>query len=223
MSAFDHHLIEIGADDRVLPEIADLILPWEDEFGLTVRLPDEGALIELIGPTGCLADTANIERLGDEGWSSGSDAPPATMERTDPFSEDADENWHMNLGLVRTGIDAFGNLVHGTPSQPNSPLLAESLSGFDYASIQVPMGEPIVLSFGDPVLRPADERLWHVVVTQGPRDEVLEVVWAASEQVDGSTAIVIQSNALPLNTTLNVWVRTPMGEVLFVPIFLYPY
>ena len=88
ISTSDHYLVEIGGDDRVLPDLADLLLPLEDEFGLALRLPDEGAILELIDPLGCLVDTANMGAQLDEGWLAGSATLSASMERTDLFAEE---------------------------------------------------------------------------------------------------------------------------------------
>ena len=67
------------------------------------------------------------------------------------------------------------------------------------------------------------QQLWHVVVTQGINDDVLPVEWDVIKQEDGSIAVIIQTNRLPLNTTVYVWVRTPTADVLFVPYLVYPY
>jgi hypothetical protein len=219
----DHYLIELGTDECVLPTSADLVWPIEDEFGLSTRLPEEGAILELIGPSGCLVDTANIERLDDEGWSAGSIDPLASMERTDLLIEDADDNWHTNLGLIRNGWDAFGNLLHGTPKVANSPILAEVADGISDEAVRTPAGEPIQLPFIANPLWSADPELWRVVITRALRDDVLPAAWEVVEQTDGSTSILVQSHLLPLNVPLYLWVRTPTGEVLLAPILLDPY
>ncbi|MFC2106374.1 Ig-like domain-containing protein, partial [Candidatus Bipolaricaulota bacterium] len=219
----DHFIAERGDDETTLPIVADQIYPMEDEFGLLTRLPDEVAVVELIGPSGCLVDTANIDWPHTVGWPAGSAASPASMERTDLFAEDGLENWHSSLGLVRAGFDAFGNLLHGTPGAANSPIMAQAIQDLDYGPTSHPMGEPIVIPFEDRPLWSDDSLLWHVVVTQGINDDVLPAEWDVIKQEDGSIAVIIRTNKLPLNTTLYVWVRTPAADVLFVPYVMYPY
>jgi len=215
----DHFIAERGDDETILPKVADLIYPLEDEFGLSTQLPDEVAVVELIGPSGCLVDTDGPYTVG---WRAGSADPPASMERTDLFAEDGLENWHSNLGLARAGFDAFGNLPHATPRVANSPIMAQAIRDLEYAPTLHPMGEPIVIPFENRPLWSGDSQLWHVVVTQGIHDDVLPVEWDVNKQGDGSIAVTIQTNRLPLDTTLYVWVRTPTDDVLFVPHVVYP-
>ncbi|MEE8594018.1 MAG: Ig-like domain-containing protein, partial [Candidatus Bipolaricaulota bacterium] len=213
----DHFIAERGNDETVLPEVADLVYPMEDEFGLSTQLPDEVAVVELIGPPGCLVDTANIDWPHTVGWQAGSADPPASMERTDLFAEDGLENWHSNLGLARAGFDAFGNLLHATPGVANSPIMAQAIRDLEYGPTSHPVGEPIVIPFEDRPLWSDDSQLWHVVVTQSINDDILPAEWDVIKQEDGSIAVTIQTNRLPLDTTLYVWVRTPTADVLFVP------
>ncbi|MCK5248244.1 hypothetical protein KAR02_15165, partial [Candidatus Bipolaricaulota bacterium] len=219
----DHFIAEREDDETVLPEVADLVYPMEDEFGLSTQLPDEVAVVELIGPSGCLVDTANIDWPHTIGWQAGSADPPASMERTDLFAEDGLENWHSNLGLARAGFDAFGNLLHATPGVANSPIMAQAIRDLEYGPTSHPVGEPIVIPFEDRPLWSDDSQLWHVVVTQSINDDILPAEWDVIKQEDGSIAVTIQTNRLPLDTTLYVWVRTPTADVLFVPYLLYPY
>ncbi|MFC2082459.1 Ig-like domain-containing protein [Candidatus Bipolaricaulota bacterium] len=220
----DMFLIERLTDDVLLPVGADLV--YDDRLPLErfADLDDRGEFIELVDPTGCVVDTANIGRLDERtGWAAGEASLTATMERTDIFETDIDENWHTNLGIVRNGFDAFGNLISGTPRQPNSPLLAGIADASIYAPLLHPMGESILLAFDNSTLWPADLALWHVVVTRDVSDEIFGIEWDVVSQEDGSTLITLQSNQLPLNVPISIWVRTPTGGVLFAPYLLYPY
>jgi hypothetical protein len=80
-----------------------------------------------------------------------------------------------------------------------------------------------VIVFENRPLWVAEARLWSVTVTQGIQDEVVAAQWDVTGQEDGSTAVTIQTNTLPLNTELHVWVRTPTGDVLFASYVLYPH
>jgi hypothetical protein len=215
----DHYVIWLGEESALAPEFADLLWPAQDEFGLSSRLPVKGALFELSSPSGCMADTANAEWLPGAGWSAGSVHPPASMERTDVFAEDVHENWHTNLGMVRVGFDAFGNLLHGTPKCANSPILSRSAETAGLVPTIHAAGDPLVASFEMRPLWPAVPELWHVIVTQDD-DAVLSVDWTVALRDNGSTVVTLQTMGLPLNTPLGLWIRTPTGEVRFTPFLL---
>ena len=145
------------------------------------------------------------------------------MERTDPLELDLDENWHTNLGLVRTEMDAWAQLIHGTPKHENSPILSEAVAAQGIEPTSVPMGEPILLRF-DPLPEwPADPGLWYVLVTRPPVDETLDADWTLDTMESGDLAVEIDVRGLPLDEPIHVWVRTPSGDVLFAPFLLYPY
>ncbi len=119
----DFFLLERVNDDTVAGVAADLIydaLPIERR-GL--GLSDEGEILELVDPTGCVVDTANIERKDVGGWAAGDEDTGATMERTDPAQGDFETNWHENLGIITYGTDAAGVALYGTAAVPNEPLL----------------------------------------------------------------------------------------------------
>ncbi|MFC2078130.1 Ig-like domain-containing protein, partial [Candidatus Bipolaricaulota bacterium] len=219
----DFYLIERETDEPVLHVDADLIYEEELPLDRVADLDDRGDVIELVDPTGCIVDTANADDPDRDGWIAGNLWPTATMERTDPFELDLGENWHTNLGLVRTEMDAWGNLIHGTPKHENSPILSEAVASQGLEAIRHPMGEPILLRF-DPLPEwPTDRALWHVLVTGPPADEILEAEWTISLAEDGTILIEIVPNRLPLNEEIYVWARTPSGDLLFVPYLLYPY
>ena len=218
----DFFLLERETDEAVLHVNADLIYEEELPLDRVADLDDRGDVIELVDPTGCIVDTASAGDLERGGWIAGTLWPPATMERTDPFELDLDENWHTNLGLVRTEMDAWGNLIHGTPKRENSPILSDAVAAQGFEATRHPMGEPIELRF-DPLPEwPIGERLWHVVVTTPALDEVQMAEWTVERADDGDTIVRIASNQLPI-TLVHMWVRTPSGDLLFAPVELYPY
>jgi len=59
---------------------------------------------------------------GDGGaWPAGDNsAPKLTMERIDSSAEGTDDNWASNDGIQRSGFDAAGNPINGTPGDGNS-------------------------------------------------------------------------------------------------------
>jgi cardiolipin synthase len=87
-------------------------------------LNDSGAAITLTDGLGNVIDTANS---GAGAWPAGnlcSENPPcASMERVNPLLPDSD--WATNDGVIRNGHDVNGNLINGTPGQPNSATPAE--------------------------------------------------------------------------------------------------
>ena len=100
----------------------------------SLRLSDEGEVIELVDPAGVVVDTANADPRRTSGWAAGygiNGAPPyATMERIDPTGPDVDENWTANAAIVVNGLDPEGDFLEGTARMQNedtwlfSPLTA---------------------------------------------------------------------------------------------------
>ncbi len=88
------------------------------DFIYTGALGNGGESLELRDANGGLIDTANS---AGGPWPAGSGSPNYTsMERIDPLAPDTPGNWAANDGLTRNGLDAEGNLINGTPKQPNS-------------------------------------------------------------------------------------------------------
>ena len=220
----DFFLLERATDD-VLPSIdADLV--YEDELPLDrfAALDDRGEILELIDPTGCVVDTANLDRLEErDGWAAGSETFSATMERTDIFEADVDENWHTNLGFIRNGVDGFGNLIHGTPRQPNSPILPGYSQQIGLLASSLPMGEPITIELNINTLSPADSALWMMIVTQEGLRDPYHPEWQVQDVANEKAVVTIDTSTLPLDASLEVWVRTPTCDVLLLPVLLYPY
>ena len=219
----DFYLLERATDD-VLPGIpADLIYQDRVQIELYSELDDRGEILELIDPTGCIADTANIDRLEErEGWAAGDATAWETMERTDAFEEDIDENWHTNLGLVRSGLDAFANLMHGTPGKTNSPILPGYALRAGLPATSLPMGEPILIDLNANPMWPDEPALWMVTATQEGILDPHQTTWQIEEAADGRLQVIVQTNTLPVDAPLEMWIRTPTGDVLLVPLQLRP-
>ncbi|HUT87673.1 MAG TPA: Ig-like domain-containing protein, partial [Candidatus Heimdallarchaeota archaeon] len=112
------------ATDRVINDVrADLVYDDRLPLGRVLDLSDEGEVLELIDPLGCVVDTANADEPDRDGWAAGDVETVATMERTDSTVEDLDENWHTNLGVFTRGVDVSGKIILGTPRSENSPII----------------------------------------------------------------------------------------------------
>ena len=84
-------------------------------------LSDAGETLYLLDDSRQIIDTANYEGhdLAVNPWPSGSNSIPASMERTTVGTED-DSLWIINTGSIQNGTDAGGDIIQGTPGQPNS-------------------------------------------------------------------------------------------------------
>ena len=85
----------------------------------TGALSNTGEQLTLRNASGTAMDTANAD---GGGWPAGSATGYFSMERINPFAEDADSNWVANNGTTRNGTDSGGNSVNGTPGAANSGL-----------------------------------------------------------------------------------------------------
>ena len=206
-------LIEWGTEDAVKSITADAVAKAEDRLGGEVGLPDSGTVIELIDPSGCLADTANAAGAG---WPAGQLSPPASMERTNVFDLDLPYNWGTNLGIVRTGTDEAGNLIHGTPGRANAPRSSLLSLAHALAPTEHRRGEDISIRIEPLPEWPADSRLWSVTAIASPEGEVLVSDWELVRSVRGRVVIVVVSDRLPLGR-IDIWIRTPTGELLLAP------
>lgn len=111
-----YFLLERSDDSTVSDIQADLIY--------TGSLSNSGVVMRLLDASGAEVDTANA---GIEGWAAGSatGTPPyASMERVDPAAPDTPSNWRTNSDLFRSGHDAQGNALNGTPRAKNSATTA---------------------------------------------------------------------------------------------------
>ena len=86
------------------------------------QMNNNGEQMILYDASGTATDTANAENGG--AWPAGTAATGvvtyATMERIDPTAPDTDANWCTNDGVTRTGLDAGGHPINGTPRAANS-------------------------------------------------------------------------------------------------------
>jgi len=108
IDAGEFYLLE-RTDDNTLSDIAaDLIY--------TGNLSNSGETLRLIGPTGEIIDTANLD---GGNWPAGISSPRYSMERY-PNTEGNDASWATNDGYRINGQDANGDPILGSPKQPNS-------------------------------------------------------------------------------------------------------
>jgi uncharacterized repeat protein (TIGR01451 family) len=108
--AHGHYLLERTDDDTISDIPADQIYTGDLLLG--------GETLTLTNGGGAVVDTANAENAG--AWPAGSNNPDHTMERIDATAPDTDDNWCTNDGAIRTGLDAGGNPINGTPKARNS-------------------------------------------------------------------------------------------------------
>ena len=99
------------SDDNTISDIpADQIY--------TGSLSNSGETLTLRDTADQVIDTANND---GGGWPAGSGSPNyLSMERLGPTLPDSDTNWVGNNTVIRNGLDANGNPINGTPSQPNA-------------------------------------------------------------------------------------------------------
>ena len=110
----DYFLLERTDDSTVGDVAADIIYSGS--------LANSGTVIRLLDPDGNEVDTAN-QGVSD-GWAAGTgsdgEIPWATMERLDPAAPDTPANWVSNDGMLRSGTDAQGVPLNGTPRAENA-------------------------------------------------------------------------------------------------------
>ena len=63
----------------------------------------------------------------------------------------------------------------------------------------------------------------YVLVSRPALDEIFEVEWTTRVVETGEILVEVATNLLPPSAEIYVWIRTPSGDVLFVPVVLYPY
>ena len=209
----DLFLLERASDEVVLPIPADLIYGDEWRLDASPNLEDLGEFVELVDPSGCIVDTANAIDPPLDGWVAGSAAPPASMERIDPFAPDVAGNWQTNLGLIRNGQDETGNLIHGTPRRMNSPVLQSLVSDRGLAPVALVSGDAIVVRIALQPEWSASEGEWLIVVLDARIRAPIAADWTIEESADGVVMVRIRSDELPAGE-IHVWVRTPTGELI---------
>jgi len=193
----DRFLIERATDDVVADTTADLLYGDRLSLDRIHDLADEGEIVELLDPYGCVVDTANTDSPERDGWAAGDAATRSTMERTDPLSPDVDPNWHTNLGLFVRGVDAAGEPLFATAGGRNSPPVAGMWA--------VPPG---------PELSP--EKAVPLLVSRMPRQTIITRPGDADPRTVPLVAWL--GRELYSDSPSHVWLRFMTGEVWFVPV-----
>jgi len=113
------YLLERTDDEAVSDLTADLIYKG--------ALPNDGIDIFLYNGEGELVDSV---LCGETGWPAGTagdgDPPYASMERIDPLADTP--AWASNNGVIRSGLDAAGKPINGTPRAENSAAVVAAIS-----------------------------------------------------------------------------------------------
>lgn len=113
ITAGGYFLLERTADTTISNISADQVY--------TGFLSDGGETLELKDATGNIIDSVNSDGGSWPGGTGGSGTPPrASMERISSSVAGVDSNWTTNDGIVRSGVDAGGNPINGTPKAANS-------------------------------------------------------------------------------------------------------
>jgi len=107
-----YYLVE-RTDDRAVSDIeADLFGSWKGH-----GLSNDGEHLVLKDGDGNIVDEVDAS----DGWPAGDNEIKASMERNDPALPGSDfANWVTNDGITRSGLDAEGNPINGTPKSSNS-------------------------------------------------------------------------------------------------------
>lgn len=112
----------------------------------TGGLNDTGEALTLTNAAGTAIDVV----WADEGWPAGLAHPERTMERVNPVAPGSPANWATHEGMPRTGLDASGNPLDGTPRAQNArydaPGLSLAVHGPVVASPHLPFMLQIVVS-----------------------------------------------------------------------------
>jgi hypothetical protein len=145
IAAGGYYLLE-RTDDTTISDIpADLIYSG--------ALSNNDEILRLYAPDGEVVDTANLD---GGAWPAGSGSPQyGSMERRGVVA-DSSTAWTTNTGEVANGHDAAGDLIRGTPRQPN---WAYTVTGTPTATatptpIRTPTRTPIHTPIRTPTLGP---------------------------------------------------------------------
>ncbi len=111
-------VLERGHDDAIENLTADAV--YGDRTTPFFELPDHGAVLMLMDPSGMVVDSANAQYPSRMGWPAGDAMSGATMERIDLWRGDYDGNWQTSPSILTYGKDAWGHRIAGTPGQPNA-------------------------------------------------------------------------------------------------------
>ncbi|MBN1858696.1 hypothetical protein JW848_05760, partial [Candidatus Bipolaricaulota bacterium] len=148
----DHGIFERRSDEAVHGITAQVVYADASSDPDLLRLPDTGAVVELISPSGCLVDRVDpaddpLQPTGRR-WIAGQAKPPATMERSIASAEAPSTDWHTHAGLFSAGEDAEGAPLRATAGAANAPSLAALAAVHPTETVNVPSATPLHLSLG---------------------------------------------------------------------------
>jgi hypothetical protein len=218
-----YYLLEHRRDETVRDLPASLLYDEGGRSGLD--LSDEGEALELLNDRGEVVDTANAFHPGVPGWAAGSAATFASMERTEPLGPDVAENWHTNMGVVTTGLDAEGRPLLATTGAVNSAALETLVLAAGVERVQVVAGTRLDLGLD---LSRSDRKTsgwpWILVTRPDLRfaggSGMVEISGAsfAGRQADDWYWLTIDTAGFPAGEAYDVWIVYGQGKLVFVPI-----
>ncbi len=112
------YLLERASDDVVANVAAGCT--YGDGVNIYFDLPDVGATVYLIDPSGTVVDSANAQYASRLGWPAGNLLTGATMERVNLRQGDFDDNWQTSAGVLTYGEDSRHRGWIATAGKPNS-------------------------------------------------------------------------------------------------------
>lgn len=202
----DFLLLERLSDDTVRDVPAGFV--YDELGGARSRgFSSLGDVLELVSPTGCVVDTANAPRDGVGGWMAGDPATRGTMERTDPYGPDVAENWHTNLGVITSGLDALGEDLLATAGLENEPQLARMVALAAQDALPIGGGAALSIPLPGPT-QPAAGEPARVVAISPTTGAAILLPLGVSES--GQAVTLEASGAIPSGQHA-VWLR--IGEV----------
>jgi len=208
----DFFLLERGSDDTVTGVEAGLVYDPGVTGDRTLALPRQGAVLELVSPTGYVVDTANADRDDVGGWAAGDALTIGSMERTDAYAPDSDTNWHTNLGVITAGEDADGADLLATAGLENEPRLAQLVARAALAALPAGGGASLVVPLPEGVDASGAGTTRVVALT-------LETSLPVALPIDASTlgqeVTLRPTGPLPSGRSA-VWVRVGDAAVLIV-------
>jgi hypothetical protein len=170
----------------------------------TGGLSNSGEALFLVNPSGGIVDSANA----DGGpWPAGGTVLYGTMERTDAGSA-SDSAWCSNDGIHRSGSDANGNPINGSPRRPFSGFCGEPAptSSRTRTLTPTPTGSETATATNTPtVTLPPPSFPPHSVV-------INEVAWAGTA-VDSSDEWIELWNPGGGAVEFSGWVLTDGGDI----------
>jgi len=220
-----YFVLERRHDDVISDLEADLL--YDTSPALNLGLSDLGEVIMLVNKLGEVVDTANASNLGRNGWSAGSAATFATMERINPRGGDVAGNWHTNPGIVTHGDDAKGRLLRATPGSLNSPIFEDVNAYAEIEPVMVRAGEILQVGF----LLPRQERQttgWPWISVSRPGSTGAGggtgfTGYSFSGRYEGGDRYLldIDTKGLPPGSYV-FWVIYGQGQAVIVPIIVTP-